>query len=99
MEYLAKLWGWDKKQFEENMTSLRFFWKDANERGWLNCQGWRFQLSDPQGMEISNQVLVQMLLWWDSLPEDAVALPNFEALQHKVGDRELMVDYMVVALG
>ena len=87
---LAKRWGWNNKQCEEYMTSLRFFWRDGIQRGWLKNQGWRFQLSDPHGMEISNQVLIQMVLWWDSLPEDAVVGPSFGELQCKVDDQELV---------
>ncbi len=92
LQSLAKRWGWNQKQFEEHMSSLRFFWRDAIESGYLKNQGWRFQLSDPSGMEISNQIIVQMLLWWDSLPEDAVAVSSFGERQHKVGDLELVVD-------
>ncbi len=83
---LAKRWGWDQKQREKYLHSLCLFWRDAVKRGWLQKQGWRFQLSDPLGMEISNQVLVQILHWWDSLPEDAVALSSFAELQHKAVD-------------
>ncbi len=89
---LANLWGWDHNQFEEYMSSLRFFWRDAIERGWLKNHGWRYYLTDPDGMDLSNQVFVQMLLWWDSLPEDAVVLSNFEGHQCRVAGRELVVD-------
>ncbi len=89
---LAKRWGWDQKQSEEYLSRLLFFWKDAIERGWLTRQGWRLQLSDPLGMEISNQVLVQMMLWWESLPDNAVAVSKFGGPQYKVDAREVMVD-------
>jgi len=73
---LARQWGWDNKHCQIYLNSLNLFWKDCLERGLLKREGWRFQLNDPLGMEISNQVIVQMFLWWDSLPDSAVELPN-----------------------
>ncbi len=65
--------GWTRKFFEAHFKSLELFWHEALKRGWLKRRGMRFQLSDPLGMDISNQVFVQMFLWWDSLPIDCDA--------------------------
>ena len=78
----AKQWGWDQNQCAEYLTSLELLWSDAIDRGLLKQEGTRHKLSNPEGMEISNQVLVQMLRWWDALPEDAVAGPMFGELPH-----------------
>ena len=76
LDFLAKCWGWDEEHCTEYLSSLELRWKDAIEAGWLKQIGRRWQLSDPLGMEISNQVIIQMLIWWDCLPCDAVSLPN-----------------------
>ena len=89
---LATHWGWDAEQCEVHMKSFCSFLKDSIEQGCLNQNGWRFKLSDPKGMELSNQILVQMFLWWDSLPQDAVVGPKFEELQRKVDGLLLKVD-------
>ncbi len=75
LQFLAQEWGWDKNQCEKYLTLLKVRWKEFEERGMLQNLGERVFLTNPEGMEISNQVLVEMLLWWDSLPEDAVGPP------------------------
>jgi oxygen-independent coproporphyrinogen-3 oxidase len=74
------------------LPSLQLRWQAAVDRGWLRLQGRRWQLIDPQGMDISNQVLVELLLWWQSLPADAIASANLGGLPRKVGDLELKLD-------
>ncbi len=76
LEYMGKTWGWDALQCQKHINSLETRWQDSFERGWLKRQGKRIALSDPEGMEISNQVLLQMVLWWEELPSDAVVAPN-----------------------
>ncbi len=72
---LARCWGWNQKQCNENLNKLKKIWQDSIDRGFLNHCGWRFKLTDPEGMEISNQILVQMLIWWDSLSDCAPDQP------------------------
>ena len=36
----------------------------------------RIILSNPEGIEISNHILVEMILWWESLPASAVDPPT-----------------------
>ena len=76
LELLARNWGWDKNQRQKYLGSLNLRLKDFFERGLIKQLGNRVFLTDPNGMEISNQILVQMLLWWDSLPDNAVAPPK-----------------------
>ncbi len=76
LEDLGKSWGWNQKQCSKYLDSLNFFWKDFLEQGLLKKVGKRIILSNPEGMELSNQILIQMILWWDSLPLDAVSPPN-----------------------
>ena len=92
IEQLAKKWGWDIKERKKNISDLYLQLQIAFEKGWIQRFGNRIKLTDPNGMDISNQVFVQMLLWWDSLPEDAVSLSNLGELEYKVGDLESVVD-------
>ena len=70
---LAEFSGWNKRQFETNMHSFELNLQDAIQRGLLIKSGWRFRLSDPLGMEISNQVFLEIIIWWDNLPTHLVA--------------------------
>ncbi|ABX09290.1 radical SAM family heme chaperone HemW [Prochlorococcus marinus] len=76
-EEMAIEWGWDQTHSNIFLKELENHWNGAIEKGWLKRQGKRFVLTDPVGMNVSNQVLVEMLLWWDSLPKSAVAQPSF----------------------
>ena len=42
-------------------------WERFLESGLLVRKGNRFFLSEPNGMELSNQVLVSMFKWWDEI--------------------------------
>ncbi len=79
LEELAKRAGWSQRQCDDYLPLLLLRWKSLIDRGLMKCNGKRFQLSDPEGMQISNQFLVEMLLWWDSLPKDVVLSPKIEA--------------------
>ena len=92
LEALCMAWGWTEQQCKALLPSLQLRWQAAVDRGWLRLQGRRWQLIDPQGMDISNQVLVELLLWWQSLPADAIASANLGGLPRKVGDLELKLD-------
>ena len=76
LESLAKSWGWDNHESDMYLNSLESRWQDFLEQGLLQSMGRRYFLSDPHGIEISNQVLIEMLLWWDSLPDSAVHPPT-----------------------
>ncbi len=61
----AKNWG--NKKFESNFSKLLEEWEKFLESGLLVRKGNRFFLSEPNGMELSNQVLVSMFKWWDEI--------------------------------
>ncbi|WP_320675003.1 radical SAM family heme chaperone HemW [Prochlorococcus sp. MIT 1341] len=81
IEQAFKNWGWDKAQRKKNLSTFYSKLKTAFEKGWLLKIGNRIKLSEPDGMAISNQILVEILLWWDSLPVDAVVEPRLEGNQ------------------
>ncbi len=64
---LLQRMGWNEDLFQQNIANLKKRWNYQIEMGWIKQRGSRFYLSDPCGMEISNQILVEMLLWWDSV--------------------------------
>ena len=47
-------------------------WLPFIDDGLLECCAGRWRLTDPKGMALSNQVMVQMLCWWDSLGDGRV---------------------------
>lgn len=44
-------------------------WRDLISAGLIMCRAGRWQLTDPKGMALSNQVLVELLVWWDALAD------------------------------
>ena len=59
--------NWENKRFESNLNKLLEKWERFLESGLLVRNGNRFYLSDPKGMELSNQILVSMFKWWDDI--------------------------------
>ena len=70
LEELGKYVGWTQKECDKNFKLLQKFWLNSLNEGSLVRKHGRYFLSDPEGMQISNQVLIQMFLWWDSLDLD-----------------------------
>ena len=70
LEELAKNAGWSQKECDKNIELLEKFWLDFLKDGSLIRNNGRYFFSDPKGMQISNQILIQMFLWWDSLDRD-----------------------------
>ena len=56
---------WDNKKSKIALTKLLKAWAPFLESGLLIKRGNRFFLSDPKGMELSNQILVSMFRWWE----------------------------------
>ena len=56
--------NWDKEKSEIALKKLFKEWQRFLESGLLIKRRNRFFLSDPQGMELSNQILVSMFKWW-----------------------------------
>ncbi len=59
--------NWEKQKCVINYGKLLKKWKIFIDSGLLNKCGNRFFLSDPKGMELSNQVLISMFKWWDEI--------------------------------
>ncbi len=59
--------NWENKKLENNLRKLLSKWERFLESGLLVKKGNRFFLSDPQGMELSNQILISMFEWWDEI--------------------------------
>ena len=66
-EELTKNAGWTKKKSEKNLKLLEKYWLTFLKQGYILRKNGRYFLSNPKGMQISNQILIQMFLWWDSL--------------------------------
>ena len=58
---------WDNKKSKIALTKLLKEWERFLESGLLIKRGNRFFLSDPKGMELSNQILVSMFRWWEKI--------------------------------
>ena len=69
-EEVAENFGWTKKESDMNLKLLEKYWHNFLEEGYLVEKHGRYFLSDPRGIQISNQILIQMFLWWDSLDLD-----------------------------
>ena len=59
--------NWGNKKFKINFGKLLKEWEKFIESGLLLRNGNRFFLSDPKGMELSNQILIAMFKWWDEI--------------------------------
>jgi len=59
--------NWGNEKFESNFSKLLEEWERFLESGLLVRKGNRFFLSEPNGMELSNQVLISMFKWWDEI--------------------------------
>ena len=59
--------NWDSKKSEIALQKLFKEWKRFLESGLLIKNGNRFFLSNPQGMELSNQILISMFKWWEKV--------------------------------
>ena len=64
---LFKEQNWEKNLLESNFSKLLEEWERFLDSGLLVRKGDRFFLSEPKGMELSNQVLVSMFKWWDDI--------------------------------
>ena len=71
-----------------HMNSLQTHWQSSIKEGLLIKDGQRWKLTNPKGMELCNQVLIQMMVWWNSIEENSVLSPKTEVLQYKVADQE-----------
>ena len=59
--------NWEKEKFKSNFSKLLEEWETFLESGLLVRKGNRFFLSEFEGMELSNQILISMFKWWDEI--------------------------------
>jgi len=59
--------NWENEECERNLSKLLEEWKSYIKSGLLVRKGNRFFLSDPKGMDLSNQILISMFKWWDKI--------------------------------
>ncbi len=64
---LFKEQNWENNKLDSNFSKLIEEWEKFLESGLLVRKGNRFFLSDPKGMELSNQILISMFKWWDEI--------------------------------
>tara|TARA_Y100001970_G_scaffold151974_1_gene186106 strand:- start:3147 stop:4370 length:1224 start_codon:yes stop_codon:yes gene_type:complete len=57
--------GWDEETSKKNFEKLIKIWERYKAVGLVCNEGDRYYLSDPKGMELSNQVLISMFEWWE----------------------------------
>jgi len=59
--------GWDEENSEKIMSKLLTIWEKYRDCDLLLNEGDRFFLSDPKGMELSNQIIIAMFNWWEQI--------------------------------
>ena len=59
--------GWDDDNLKRFMSKLLTIWQKYRDDDLLLNEGDRFFLSDPEGMELSNQIIIAMFDWWDRI--------------------------------
>ena len=64
---LFKEQNWGKKEFDNNLMKLLKEWDVYLKSGLLIQKGDRFFLSNPKGMDLSNQILISMFKWWNKI--------------------------------
>ena len=52
---------------EDARASLERRWMPFIEAGLLQRRAGRWQLRDPEGMSLSNRVMLEVVLWWEEL--------------------------------
>ncbi len=74
---IARSWGWDQAKCGKYLPLLEVQLQRSFAEGLLCKKGKTIQLTNPKGMAFSNQVFVEFVLWWESLPPDVVDQPRF----------------------
>lgn len=74
---LARRCGWNERRCSRDLPALEARWQPFLERGLMERFGRRWRLSDPEGMAVSNQVLVEVVEWWELLPDPFAPSASF----------------------
>ena len=73
--------GWSAQRCALHLPQLEQRWEPFLAQGLMERRQRRWRLTDPLGMALSNQILVEVVQWWDLLPADAVPPARSEALE------------------
>ena len=60
-------------------------WTTFLEQGLLQKRSGRWQLRDPEGMALSNRVLLEVVLWWESVQQPTSVEPPQTAAAQESG--------------
>ena len=74
---LARRCGWSEQRCIRDLSALEARWQPFVEMGLVERFGRRWRLSDPEGMAVSNQVLVEVVEWWELLPDPVAPEASF----------------------
>jgi oxygen-independent coproporphyrinogen-3 oxidase len=74
---LARRCGWNERRCNRDLPALEARWQPFVDIGLMQRLGRRWRLSDPEGMAVSNQMLVEVVEWWELLPDPVAPLANF----------------------
>ena len=64
----AQCCGWTVQRCSLHLPALEQRWEEFLTQGLMVKRGRRWRLTDPLGMALSNQILVEVVQWWESLP-------------------------------
>ena len=71
LKELLKNLGCSDYKIDNYLLDLKIRLKYQLELGLIKQIGFRFYLTDPDGMDLSNQIIVEILLWSESLSDSA----------------------------
>ncbi len=71
LKKLLKDLGWNDIQIDKDLINLKNRLKYQIEIGLIKERDYRFYLTDPDGMDLSNQIIVEILIWWESLHDSS----------------------------
>ncbi len=74
---LARRCGWNEMRCSRDLPLLEARWQPFVDTGLMERFGCRWRLSDPEGMAVSNRVLVEVVEWWELLSDPVVPSASF----------------------
>ncbi len=74
---LARRCGWNERRCSRDLPPLEARWQPFLDAGLMERFGCRWRLSDPEGMAVSNRVLVEVVEWWELLSDPVVPSASF----------------------
>ena len=68
LQQQAQHCGWTAHRCSLHLPQLAERWEQFLNQGLMERRGGRWRLTDPLGMALSNQILVEVVQWWESVP-------------------------------